>query len=185
MEWRRADTLKNNPFNWRRHPPEQLAALRDLITDDQIGWAGALLFNERTGRLIDGHGRLKIARPDELVPVMIGDWPEDAEKKILLTLDPISKMAGLDPDALEDLLADVDLDTDALLAVGQSLTDELERFEAETADDTDSGDGGGKKKSATITSSYHVVCQCGSEADQQKIYDLLTGKGYTCKLATI
>src|SRR5260370_41634912 len=88
LEWRSPAELAANPANWRRHPETQIAALTDVITE--VGWAGACLYNERTGRLIDGHARQKIAlaQGTDKVPVLIGDWTEEQEAKILATLDP-------------------------------------------------------------------------------------------------
>jgi hypothetical protein len=51
LEWRTPAELAENPRNWRSHPQGQAAALDGLL--DEVGWAGALLYNERTGRLID------------------------------------------------------------------------------------------------------------------------------------
>ncbi len=83
-----------------------------MIADPEIGWAGALLFNERTGQLIDGHARQKVVDPKALVPVLIGSWSEEAEKKILATLDPLAGMAIADIGQLEAILKDVDLSDD-------------------------------------------------------------------------
>src|SRR5687768_15883502 len=64
LEYVQAGTLTPNPSNWRKHPQRQLDALRQALGDDDVGWAGALLFNERTGRLVDGHGRLEVTDPE-------------------------------------------------------------------------------------------------------------------------
>ena len=71
LEYRSPAELAENPLNWRRHPDTQLSALSDVITE--VGWAGACLFNERTGRLIDGHARRKVAIEQgcEKVPVLV------------------------------------------------------------------------------------------------------------------
>lgn len=100
LEWIDAETLKGNPRNWRKHPPEQMAALQALIND--VGWAGALLYNERTGRLVDGHARKLVARGP--VPVLVGDWTEEQEEKILATLDPIAYMADASQKELAELV---------------------------------------------------------------------------------
>jgi len=86
--------LASNPGNWRTHPAKQVSALRDVI--DQVGWAGTLLFNERTKRLIDGHARKELWKGKGKVPVLIGSWSEAEEKLILATLDPLSAMATTD-----------------------------------------------------------------------------------------
>jgi hypothetical protein len=109
LEYVQAKTLALNPANWRTHGESQLAAIGAVLKDDEVGWAGALLFNEKTGRLIDGHGRLKVVEPDEFVPVLIGSWSDAGEKKVLATLDPLAAMAGTDAEKLNELMADVDL----------------------------------------------------------------------------
>lgn len=114
LEWRSPAELAENPKNWRTHPVGQIAALTDVIAD--VGWAGACLFNERTGRLIDGHARKKVAveQGSPLVPVLIGDWSEEQEAKILATLDPLAAMTETDQEKLAVLLAEVSTDSEAL-----------------------------------------------------------------------
>ncbi len=107
LEWRDPAELAENPANWRRHPDAQVAALTDVISE--VGWAGACLFNERTQRLIDGHARRKVAvaQGTKKVPVLIGNWTDEQERKILATLDPLAAMAETDAAALAKLLGDV------------------------------------------------------------------------------
>jgi ParB-like chromosome segregation protein Spo0J len=106
--------LAENPSNWRRHPENQINALSDVISE--VGWAGACLLNERTGRLIDGHARRKVALEQGAtkVPVLVGDWTEEQEKKILATLDPLAAMAEADTAALDALLREVSTGSEAL-----------------------------------------------------------------------
>jgi len=104
LEWIEAGSLSENPHNWRKHSPEQLQSIRDLVSDPEIGWAGACLYNERTKRLIDGHARKSVSDPKQLVPVLVGDWTEAAEKKILATLDPVCAMAQGDAEAYAKLV---------------------------------------------------------------------------------
>ena len=103
MEMVRAGDLTRHPDNWKRHPPEQIAALREQLQNDRIGWTGAMLYNEETGRVLDGHGRLDAVDPDELVPVLIGRWGEAEELEILASHDPIGAMAEVDGEALKKL----------------------------------------------------------------------------------
>ncbi len=120
LEYRSPAELAENPRNWRRHPPGQVAALTDVIAE--VGWAGACLFNEATGRLIDGHARRKVALEQgaDKVPVLVGSWTEEQERKILATLDPIGAMASADAVALDALLKEVSTGSEAL---GQMLTE--------------------------------------------------------------
>jgi hypothetical protein len=107
LEWIEAGSLSENPGNWRRHSPEQLQSIRDLLQDPDIGWAGACLYNERTKRLIDGHARKGVADPKTPIPVLVGDWSEEAERKILATLDPVGAMAQGDPAAYAALVESI------------------------------------------------------------------------------
>jgi DNA modification methylase len=110
LEWLAAETLSDNPSNWRRHPGKQLTALKDVLAE--VGWAGALLYNERTKRLIDGHARKKVSSGK--VPVLVGSWSEEQERKILATLDPLAAMAEADTDVLAALLKQVETESDAV-----------------------------------------------------------------------
>src|SRR5262245_37669672 len=106
LAWVDAASLSENPHNWRTHPEKQLDGIRDAIRE--VGWAGALLYNKRTKRLIDGHARKKLFEGQGEVPVLIGSWTEDQEMKILATLDPLAALAGADSDALDKLLREID-----------------------------------------------------------------------------
>jgi ParB-like chromosome segregation protein Spo0J len=114
LEWRSPAELAENPLNWRTHPETQFNALADVIAD--VGWAGACLFNERTQRLIDGHLRKKIGivHGSEKIPVLIGNWSEEQEAKILATLDPIGALAEADKGKLETLLREVSTGSEVL-----------------------------------------------------------------------
>ena len=125
LEWRTPEELADNPANWRKHPDAQSKALAGLV--GEVGWAGAALFNEQTGRLIDGHLRKKIPANllvDGRMPVIIGNWTEEQERRILLTLDPLAGMAETDTAALQSLLADATSEDEAVKAMLKALTEE-------------------------------------------------------------
>lgn len=115
LEWLTPEELEDNPRNWRTHPAAQRRALADVISE--VGWAGALLYNRRTRRLIDGHARKKVAKPGERMPVLTGEWTEGQELKILATLDPLAAMAGADDEHLAEILRNVETDSDAVKAM--------------------------------------------------------------------
>lgn len=116
----RAADLIANPKNWRTHPKAQRDALSGLLSE--IGYADALLARETPDglMLIDGHLRAETT-PDALVPVMVLDLDEAEADKLLATLDPLAAMAGRDDERLRDLLAGVQTDSDALLAMLEDL----------------------------------------------------------------
>lgn len=105
LEWLDPKSLEGNPKNWRRHPAIQRQAVREAR--DRVGFAGALLYNERTNRLIDGHLRREewIDLPE--VPVLVGSWTEEEEAFVLATLDPIASLAETDALRVRELLAEI------------------------------------------------------------------------------
>lgn len=122
LEYRTPDELADNPQNWRMHPAAQTQALAGAI--GEVGWAGACLYNERTGRLIDGHARKNLPKEllvDGKLPVLIGSWSEADEAKILATLDPLAAMAEASADKLDSLLREVQTGSDALAAMLKDL----------------------------------------------------------------
>lgn len=172
LEWRSPSELAENPSNWRRHPESQLSALTDVIAE--VGWAGACLYNERTGRLIDGHARRKVALEQgaETVPVLVGSWDEATEAKILATLDPIAGMAEADGAALDALLREVNTGSEAL----QQMLDEL-ATEAGIVPPVEEG----AEPSAAIPEMFQILIEFESEAAQAKALEKLEGEGYRCR----
>jgi hypothetical protein len=112
LEWRDPEELEDNPKNWRKHPKVQTAAMSGVLAE--VGWAGAALYNELTGHLVDGHLRKKVAKKGEKIPVLVGSWTEAQEAKILLTLDPLAAMATADGEQLKALLMAVTTESAAV-----------------------------------------------------------------------
>jgi len=141
LEWRSPSELSANPRNWRRHPESQQAALAGVLSE--VGWAGACLYNETTGLLIDGHLRQKVALANgaEKIPVLVGRWTPEQEAKILATLDPLAGMAETDPVKLDALIREVNTGS-------QELADMLAELAADAG--LEYGDGIGEKKETEL-----------------------------------
>lgn len=106
----RADQLVPHPKNWRRHGPQQRAALKGLLSE--LGIVDAVIVRELPdGRLqlIDGHLRAETIK-SELIPAIVLDVTEEEAEKILLTLDPLGAMADTDSDRARELLSTVRTD---------------------------------------------------------------------------
>ncbi len=108
------DQLLAHESNFRRHPGEQLDALRGSMTE--LGWVKSVLVSKRTGKVIDGHARIEEAMRQGLaaVPVEYVDLSPEEEKLALAVLDPITEMAKQDDEALAALLAEVGPEDEAL-----------------------------------------------------------------------
>lgn len=162
LEWRRRGDLHESDLNWRVHPPEQMQVLSEAM--QQVGWAGALLFNESTGRLVDGAARLKVSEdPNELLPVLVGNWTEEQEKLILATLDPLAAIADTDKGRLHALLAGL-TETDGALGEFLDSLAENEKLElnalletAETAEGEVAADQGQIDEADFVPSHVRMV----------------------------
>jgi hypothetical protein len=107
------DQLLAHPANWRIHPKDQRAALRDLL--GSVGFVAQVIVNRRTGHLADGHLRVEeaLSHGQPTIPVLYVDLEPEEEALVLASLDPLAAMAGTDDEKLRALLADVSVDSEA------------------------------------------------------------------------
>lgn len=105
-----ARELLANRKNWQRHPLRQRAALQAIVAE--VGFASAVVAYETPEGLvlIDGHGRVQGAKPDDLVPTLVLDVDASDADKLLAAMDSIAKMAEKDDVALSELLDTVTFD---------------------------------------------------------------------------
>jgi hypothetical protein len=115
-------SLIGNPDNWRIHPHSQEQAVSGIL--EEVGWVKQILVNKRTGRVVDGHLRLKLAlqKQEAKVPVLYVDLTEDEESLILLTLDPMSELAVSDSEKLDALMRQVEVENDSVLDFIQDMS---------------------------------------------------------------
>ena len=115
------EKLVPNPANWRAHPPAQMDALAQVL--ESVGLVQEIIVNVRTGRVVDGHGRLKLARErgEDSLPTVYVDLSEEEERLVLATLDPITGLAVADTAALDSLLQQVDAGEGALAELIESV----------------------------------------------------------------
>jgi len=104
-------TLMPHPENWRLHGDTQTRTMDDVLAE--VGWIQQVVVNKRSGRIVDGHLRVKLAieREEPLVPVVYVDLSDEDEKKALLTLDPISGLADSDIEQFTSLVAGMETDS--------------------------------------------------------------------------
>lgn len=103
-----AAEIRAHPKNPRIHSATQKAAMRAMM--EKHGFLGALLLNERTGFLLDGHMRTDIADDNQEFTVLFCDLSPAEEEEVLLLLDPIGAMADYDQALTQALAAELDLD---------------------------------------------------------------------------
>ena len=104
-----ASRLVANDKNWRLHPKTQERALAAMF--DDVGWVQNVVVNQTTGRIVDGHLRVRLAMErGAKVPVTFVKLSEEEEARILLSFDPIGAMAKESEDALAALREQFDAD---------------------------------------------------------------------------
>jgi hypothetical protein len=173
-----AAELRPNPRNWRTHPDPQRDALRGVLAE--VGYADALLARELpdgTLQLVDGHLRAETT-PDAMVPVLVLDVSEEEADKILLTLDPLAALAGVDEAQLADLLSTTRFESPQLEQMLDGLAREAAGAEEALAATAERPD-------VEIRESYQVVVECGSEAEQEALFTRMRGEGYRCRVLTL
>lgn len=172
-----ADRLKAHPLNMRTHPAAQRAALDAVM--ERAGWAGAVIVNERTGHIIDGHLRAERAlETGEDVPVLLFDLPADREHLALATHDALARWAEGDLEQYGALTAEVD---EAFDGLGDELAGVMAGVKAELAGDE-------QRKTAAANEAaagYWVSIECGSEAEQRRVYELMKIEGRACRVLTV
>jgi hypothetical protein len=96
--------LDPHPENWRIHPERQRSAVAKSLA--AYGWLEPVVWNERTGHILDGHARVTEAIRLEMpsIPVVVLDLAPEMEREILASGDWIGEMAGRDPERQLDLI---------------------------------------------------------------------------------
>lgn len=181
------------PRNPKNHDE---AGIRASVT--RHGFVEAPTIDERTGRLVAGHGRLgdlaarKAAgeEPPEgidvdeggewLVPTQRG-WASrsdrDAEAYVVAA-NKLTESGGWDDELLAQMLGDYREDVGWLAGTGYSET-EVVSFLASTGSLPD--EDFAPDQSDLLTRQQSVVVDCKDDADQQRLIERLTAEGYVCR----
>ncbi|MBI5092289.1 MAG: ParB N-terminal domain-containing protein [Candidatus Hydrogenedentes bacterium] len=109
--------LRPHPKNPRRHPQNQVSALRGVL--EEVGIAGALLVykaNDGILTIIDGECRSKYFA-DEKWPCLLLDVTDEEADYLLATHDPLAALAGTDAAALQALLETIAPENAAVTAM--------------------------------------------------------------------
>jgi len=130
LEYLPANQLLANPLNARRHPAKQRDALRGSL--DSLGWYDAVIYNQRTGYLVDGHARVEeqLTKDDSAtIPVLVVDLSEEEEAQALASHDWIAHLAEYDKQVLDDLLRTFNSDDERVQTMLSEMADEFNLFE--------------------------------------------------------
>lgn len=102
------EDLRLHPLNPKQHGRRQKEVLRQLL--GEIGWVEGVIVNVNGNTLLDGEGRVVVAkhRGETTVPATLVDLSEEEEALALGTIDPIAEQALADAAKLEALYLSLD-----------------------------------------------------------------------------
>jgi ParB-like nuclease domain len=197
--------LYGHARNYRQHPPEQIKKLKSSL--ERFGFVRSIVAQvnqDGTYTIVAGHGIVQAAQ--ELVDsnssyyerfgklrtdVIPASWSPEQVSGYLLSDNQLSNDAQDDTELLAALLqeqqdagfdlASVGSDEEALRQMLTSLGDEaLEDEEREGRDIP-----GLDAPDLPYKNQFAVAVMCSSEAEQQTVFESLTGRGYTCKVLVV
>jgi hypothetical protein len=163
------EKLLANPKNWRTHSADQESAVEGLL--EEVGWVSNVIVNRKSGRLIDGHLRVALAkrRKEKKIPVVYVDLSDKEEEIVLATLDPLGDLAGIDAKRLETLLGELDPASVALKAMIADLEAELGIGKDEETDVEVLLDQAVQLEPAR----EYIVVMCDGEEDWERLREVL------------
>ena len=173
-----ASKLIVNEKNWRKHPDSQRKAIRTVL--DEVGFASACLVRtdiDGKYHLIDGHLRADLTGKEK-IPCLMLDVTEDEADLLLATFDPITNMADTDQSMLDDLIGEIDTDSEDVQALLDSLSSEKEEILDGLTEDDDIPE---PAEVATvqlgevwILGNHRLIC--GDSTDKDLVSELMDGE---------
>lgn len=184
----RAGDLIPHHLNHRTHGDGQRSALRAVL--EEIGLSRSVLAyiadkDKHLGgdaplTLIDGHLRRE-ELPDEEVQVEILDVNDAEARALLLSIDPLASLAGVDQDALDKLRAVTKTEHDALHNLWSSIDSACRIADRNL---THAKAGSAKSEKPTPEESFCILITCSDERHQVDLLRSLKKQGLECKALT-
>ena len=169
----KASELVPHELNPRIHPEQQRQALQALY--EEIGFARSLLAYELPDgrlKLIDGHLRQEMT-PDMELEVEVLDVNDEEARALLLSLDPLVRLAEYDDHALQELLRVTETDN----AMLQAFWANLQSKDREVQEDLDRA----VKEDDHVADQFLVLIECTSEEEQTTLLRRFMEEGLNCR----
>jgi hypothetical protein len=192
----KARDLIPHDLNPRTHSKAQKEALSDLL--GEVGFARSALAyvadkdRARLGyesnmdlaplTLIDGHLR-RVTLPDEEITVEVLDVNDEEARKLLLSIDPLSSLAGYSEDALGSLRQSVETESSALTNLWHSVADAQKAAERVLEDARQANLSGKKPKpdAEAGPDKFLVIIDCPGEKSQREALRICKEAGLKAK----
>jgi len=178
IEQRAVEKLIPYARNSRTHSDAQVAQIAASIKE--WGWTTPILIDE-TEQVIAGHGRLMAARKLGMaeVPVIVAAGWTDAQKRAYVIADnKLALNAGWDNELLKlelHALTEADYDLSLTGFDADELTDVMFAELVEPKE----------PEEQAVSSTFEVSVSCDNEAEQERVYELLTKQGLKCRVLTM
>jgi hypothetical protein len=170
----RAGDLVPHELNPRLHSDAQREALAALYAE--VGFARSLLAYELPDgrlKLIDGHLRQSMD-PDMEVDVEILDVDDAEARALLLSIDPLARLADYDAGKLDELRAVTDAESDALANLWRTIS-------AANAEVEQTLRTARKAAPAEPPEQFLVLVECADEAQQTALLKRFQAEGLKCR----
>jgi ParB-like chromosome segregation protein Spo0J len=178
--------LRSDPHNARQHPERNISGIADLLRE--VGAARSIVIDE-TGVVLAGNGvlaaagragidQVQVVEADgkTLIAVRRSGLTRRQKAQLAIGDNRTNELGAGQVPALTGLAEDVGLD---LAEIGFS-PEEL----AQLNSDLTAGAPAAPAQEPTIGESFQVVVECRDEAEQQSVYDRMTGEGFRCRVLT-
>jgi ParB-like chromosome segregation protein Spo0J len=164
--------------NSRTHSDAQVAQIAASIKE--FGFTNPVLIDEADG-IIAGHGRLLAARKlgmAEVPCLRLGYLSEIQKRAYVIADNKLALNSGWDDELLKlelHALAEADYDLDMTGFDADELTKIMfgELIEPEEPEEQN------------VSSAFEVSVSCDSEAEQERVYEMLTKRGLKCRVLTM
>ena len=184
----RVADLVADELNPRAHPQGQREGFRGVV--EEIGYFGyqdVIELPDGRLKLIDGHLRkddlLQAYGPDTEIEVNVTDFDPHEARKALATKDHLASMASIDSEILDELLAQVQIESPAMQAVVDDMFAKyIEDESGDPAVTEDGGDGLGGSAAAAVSVKGDIwICgdhraMCGDPSSESDIALLMAGE---------
>ena len=184
LEYVSLEELQGAPRNPKDH---DIGALHESIK--RFDFVAPFIINENTGRLVVGHGRLRVLQqmkangmepPGHIVkkgeswqvPVIKGIYfrNEKEAEAYLLADNRLTELGSWHQDQLVQVLSDLAVDEKDLIGVGWDSND----IDAMLANDK-------IQYKEEIPETFQVIVECEAESQQIELLSMLQQKGYSCR----
>lgn len=164
--------------NSRKHDSNQVSQIAASIKE--FGFNNPILIDDENG-IIAGHGRLMAAQKlgiDEVPCLKLGHLSDAQRRAYVIADNKLALNADWDDETLKAEIERL-LDENFDLNMTGFDEEELDKLLTEDTNDVDSED------EDDINSLIEVIVECENEDQQQLAYNILTEKGFKCRLSTL